>query len=231
MNQVWAFAVFAAVLTVTPGLDTMLVLRTTAMAGRRSGLASVLGIALGCLVWAVAGALGVTAVLSASRVAFEVLRIAGVAYLCWLGARAIWQARAAAALPSTVVSSEPRSSEPRSSEPGSGQPRSSQAQSSAPTAFRTGLATNLLNPKVGVFYLSVMPQFLSAAGNALAGSLGLGAIHVVEGLVWLSLVVLAVNRARGWLTRPTVKRRLEQLTGVAFLGFGLRLALTPDLRQ
>jgi threonine/homoserine/homoserine lactone efflux protein len=199
----------------------MLVLRTTAMAGRRSGLASVLGIALGCLVWAVAGALGVTAVLSASRVAFEVLRIAGVAYLCWLGARAIWQARAAAALPSTVDSSEPRSSEPRSG----------QAQSSAPTAFRTGLATNLLNPKVGVFYLSVMPQFLSAAGNALAGSLGLGAIHVVEGLVWLSLVVLAVNRARGWLTRPTVKRRLEQLTGVAFLGFGLRLALTPDLRQ
>ena len=226
MNQVWAFAVFAAVLTVTPGLDTMLVLRTTAMAGRRTGLASVLGIALGCLVWAVAGALGVTAVLSASRVAFEVLRTAGVAYLCWLGARAIWQARAAAALPSTVDSSEPRSSEP-----GSGQPRSSQAQSSAPTAFRTGLATNLLNPKVGVFYLSVMPQFLSAAGNALAGSLGLGAIHVVEGLVWLSLVVLAVNRARGWLTRPTVKRRLEQLTGVAFLGFGLRLALTPDLRQ
>jgi RhtB (resistance to homoserine/threonine) family protein len=221
VNQVWAFAVFAAVLTVTPGLDTMLVLRTTAMAGRRSGLASVLGIALGCLVWAVAGALGVTAVLSASRVAFEVLRIAGVAYLCWLGARAIWQARAAAALPPTVDSSEPRSS----------QPRSSQAQSSAPTAFRTGLATNLLNPKVGVFYLSVMPQFLSAAGNALAGSLGLGAIHVVEGLVWLSLVVLAVNRARGWLTRPTVKRRLEQLTGVAFLGFGLRLALTPDLRQ
>ena len=131
----------------------------------------------------------------------------------------------------TVVIGCGCTSEPRSSEPGSGQPRSSQAQSSAPTAFRTGLATNLLNPKVGVFYLSVMPQFLSAAGNALAGSLGLGAIHVVEGLVWLSLVVLAVNRARGWLTRPTVKRRLEQLTGVAFLGFGLRLALTPDLRQ
>jgi RhtB (resistance to homoserine/threonine) family protein len=215
VNQVWAFAVFAAVLTVTPGLDTMLVLRTTAMAGRRTGLASVLGIALGCLVWAVAGALGVTAVLSASRVAFEVLRIAGVAYLCWLGARALWQARSAAALPSMVVS---------------GQPRPGQAQSSAPTAFRTGLATNLLNPKVGVFYLSVMPQFLSAAGNPFAGSLGLGAIHVVEGLVWLSLVVLAVNRARGWLTRPTVKRRLEQLTGVAFLGFGLRLALTPDVR-
>jgi RhtB (resistance to homoserine/threonine) family protein len=220
VNQVWAFAVFAAVLTVTPGLDTMLVLRTTAMAGRRTGLASVLGIALGCLVWAVASALGVTAVLSASRVAFEVLRIVGVAYLCWLGARAIWQARSAAPLPSTVVSSQSQT----------GQPRSGQPQASAPTAFRTGLVTNLLNPKVGVFYLSVMPQFLPASANPLAGSLALGAIHVVEGLVWLSLVVLAVNRARGWLTRPTVKRRLEQLTGLAFLGFGLRLALSPELR-
>jgi threonine/homoserine/homoserine lactone efflux protein len=230
VNHVWAFAVFAAVLTVTPGLDTMLVLRTTALAGRRTGLASVLGIALGCLVWAVAGALGVTAVLSASRVAFEVLRVAGVAYLCWLGVRAIWQARSAAPLPSTVVSGQPQSSEPQSSEPQSGQPRSGQVQSSVPTAFRTGLVTNLLNPKVGVFYLSVMPQFLPASANPLAGSLALGAIHVVEGLVWLSLVVLAVNRARGWLTRPTVKRRLEQLTGLAFLGFGLRLALSPDLR-
>jgi threonine/homoserine/homoserine lactone efflux protein len=185
----------------------------------------VLGIALGCLVWAVAGALGVTAVLSTSRMAFEVLRIAGVAYLCWLGARVLWQARSAAPLPSTVVSGQPQSSEP-----GSGQPRSGQAQASAPTAFRTGLVTNLLNPKVGVFYLSVMPQFLPASANPLAGSLALGAIHVVEGLVWLSLVVLAVNRARGWLTRPTVKRRLEQLTGLAFLGFGLRRALSPDLR-
>jgi threonine/homoserine/homoserine lactone efflux protein len=242
VNQVWAFAVFAAVLTVTPGLDTMLVLRTTAMAGRRPGLAAVLGIALGCLVWAVAGALGVTAVLSASRLAFEVLRVAGVAYLCWLGARALWQARSAAPPSSTVVPTEPQSSAAQSSAAQSSAAQSSAAQSgatqssaaqsseprpSAPRALRTGLMTNLLNAKVGVFYLSVMPQFLSAGANPLAGSLALGAIHVVEGLVWLSLVVLAVNRARGWLTRPAVKRRLGQLTGVAFLGFGLRLALTP----
>ena len=76
-----------------------------------------------------------------------------------------------------------------------------------------------------MFYLSVMPQFLPDGVNPLAGSLALAAIHVVEGFVWLTLVVLAVNRARGWLTRPNVRRRLEQLTGVVFLGFGLRLAL------
>jgi threonine/homoserine/homoserine lactone efflux protein len=82
-----------------------------------------------------------------------------------------------------------------------------------------------LNPKVGVFYLSVMPQFLPGGIHPLAGSLALGAVHVVEGLLWLCLVVLAVNRARGVLTRPRVRRRLDQVAGVVFLGFGLRLAL------
>jgi threonine/homoserine/homoserine lactone efflux protein len=92
-------------------------------------------------------------------------------------------------------------------------------------ALRTGLTTNLLNPKVGVFYLSVLPQFLPDGVNPLVGSLVLAGIHVVEGFLWLTLVVLAVTRAKGWLTRPNVRRRLEQLTGVVFLGFGLRLAL------
>jgi threonine/homoserine/homoserine lactone efflux protein len=252
MSQIWAFAVFAAVLTVTPGLDTMLVLRTTAVAGRRAGLASALGIGLGCLVWAVAGALGVTAVLSASRVAFEVLRIAGVVYLCWLGARALWKARPRTARPPTASPVGRSAASPSGLPPAvstgafaassgatsAAVPAGPSAASlsgaaagpelSAIRALRIGVVTNLLNPKVGVFYLSVMPQFLPTGANPLAGSLALGGIHIVEGLVWLSLVVLAVNRARGWLTRPTVKRRMEQLTGLAFIGFGLRLAVTPD---
>jgi RhtB (resistance to homoserine/threonine) family protein len=205
-----AFAVFAAVLTVTPGLDTMIVLRTAAVVGRRAGLAAVLGILLGCLVWAVASALGVTAVLTASQLAFDVLRIAGAAYLFWLGARALWRTRR------RPVEPDPEPADTRSS--------------GAWVAFRTGLTTNLLNPKVGVFYLSVMPQFLPSGMDPLAGSLALGAIHILEGLIWLSLIVLVVGRARGFLTRPTVRRRLEQVSGVVFLGFGLRLALDPVLR-
>ena len=211
-----AFAVFAAVLTVTPGLDTMLVLRTAAVVGRRAGLAAVLGILLGCLVWALAGALGVTAILTASRLAFDALRIAGAIYLCWLGARALWLARRHRTVRAAMVD-EPAS--PKAAGP-----------TGAWAAFRTGLTTNLLNPKVGVFYLSVMPQFLPAGVDPLAGSLALGAIHVLEGLIWLSLVVAVVGRVRGWLTRPAVKRRLEQVTGVVFLGFGVRLALEPALR-
>ena len=203
-TQLVAFAIFAAVLTVTPGLDTMLVLRTAALTGRRAGMAAIAGITLGCLGWAVASALGVTALLTASRLAFDVLRVAGAAYLCWLGGRALWRAR-------RPVPADPAASR-------------MDVQPGAAAAFRTGLVTNLLNPKVGVFYLSVMPQFLPDA-NPLLGSLALGAVHVVEGVVWLSVIVLAVVRARSWLTRPAVKRRLEQLTGLVFLAFGLRLAL------
>jgi threonine/homoserine/homoserine lactone efflux protein len=91
-------------------------------------------------------------------------------------------------------------------------------------ALRIGLITNLLNPKVGVFYLSVLPQFLPDGVSPFVGSMALAAIHIGEGFLWLTLVVLAVNRATGWLTRPNVRRRLEQVTGVVFLGFGLRLA-------
>ncbi len=197
-----AFALFAAVLAITPGLDTFLVLRTTAAGGRAAGFAAVVGIGLGCMVWAVASAIGVTAILSASRVAFEVLRIAGVAYLCWLGGRALWFARRPPAdMPAAAVEEWGRW-----------------------RAMRTGLTTNLLNPKVGVFYLSVLPQFLPDGMSPLVGSLALATIHVGEGFLWLTLVVLAVNRASGWLTRPNVRRRLEQLSGVVFLGFGLRLA-------
>jgi threonine/homoserine/homoserine lactone efflux protein len=223
-----AFTVFAAVLTVTPGLDTMLVLRTAAVVGRRAGLAAVLGILLGCLVWAVASALGVTAVLTASQLAFNVLRFAGAAYLCWLGARALWRARRRAA-PHGVPSPD-GSTSPASPACPDQDPAADSRSPGAGAAFRTGLTTNLLNPKVGVFYLSVMPQFLPSGVDPLAASLALGAIHVLEGLIWLSLIVLAVGRARGYLTRPGVRRRLEQLTGVVFLGFGVRLALDPGIR-
>jgi len=247
MGSIWAFVIFAAVLTVTPGLDTMLVLRTAAVTGRRAGFATVTGIALGCVAWAVASALGVTALLAASRLAFDVLRVAGVGYLCWLGARALWRARsvvplapAELAMPDTtrLVSPDvtglgsrvPAAPVPAGPVPDVPEPAGIRSSIMEFHAFRTGLTTNLLNPKVGVFYLSVLPQFLPPGANPFIGSLALGAIHVVEGFGWLGLVVLAVNRARGWLTRPAVRRRLEQAMGVACLGFGIRLALESGPR-
>ena len=189
-----AFAVFAAVVTITPGADTLLVIRTAAVSGRRAGLAATAGIVLGCLVWAALSAIGVTAVLTASRLAFEVLRAAGVAYLVWLGIAALRGSR--------------------------GRPVVARRAS-----FRSGITTNLLNPKVGAFYLSVMPAFLPAGVPALAAALGLGAIHAAEGAIWLSGLALAVGRVRTVLTRPRVARTLERISGIVFIGFGVRLAL------
>jgi threonine/homoserine/homoserine lactone efflux protein len=204
-----AFAAFAAVLTVTPGLDTVLVMRTTVRQGRKAGFAAAIGIVLGCLCWALASALGITALLAASRLAYEILRWLGVAYLCWLGIKALWGARRGAPVPAeSTVDTELR----------------------AGVALRTGLATNLLNPKVGAFYLSVLPLFLPADVNPLLGATALAAVHVLEGIGWLSLVILAVGRASRWLSKPVVRRRLEQVTGVALLGFGIRLAAAHGTR-
>jgi len=204
-----AFAAFAALLTITPGVDTLLVLRASAAGGRGAGIAAATGIGLGCLTWATAGAIGVTAVLAASQLAFDVLRWAGAAYLVWLGARALWSARRRRADAPSIA--------PAPGEPGE--------RWSRWRALRAGLTTNLLNPKAGVFYLSVLPQFLPAGVPPLAGSLALAMIHVIEGLVWLSLLAVLVTQARTWLTRPAVRRRFDQVTGAVLLAFGLRLAI------
>jgi threonine/homoserine/homoserine lactone efflux protein len=200
-----AFAVFAAVLTITPGLDTLLVLRASAAGGPRAGIGAAGGIVLGCLVWAAVSAAGMTAVLTASRAAFDVLRLAGAVYLCWLGVRALWTARRP---PDPGAVTEPVGE-----------------RWSVGRAMRTGLTTNLLNPKVGVFYLSVLPQFLPKGLPPLVGGMALAMVHVVEGLLWLSLLAFLVTRAGRWLTRPAVRRRFEQVTGVVLVGFGVRLAL------
>ena len=205
-QSVLAFALFAAVLTVTPGLDTLLVLRTSAVAGRRAGFAAGLGIGLGCVCWAAASALGITAVLTASRLAFDVLRWAGAAYLCWLGIRLLW--RRPAPEQSTV---------------------DLPAVTSPARAFRVGLTTNLLNPKVGVFYLSVLPQFLPDGVAPLLSATVLAVVHVGEGLLWFALIILAVGRAAHLLARPPVQAWLDRATGVILIALGVRLA--AELRR
>ncbi len=214
MSSLVAFALFAALLTITPGPDTLLVLRATAVGGRAAGIAAAVGINVGCLVWAVASAVGVTALVTTSRLAFEVLRIAGVAYLCWLGVRALWSARRRR--PAARLAGADRTG-------GMAEPVGERW--STGRALRTGLTTNLLNPKIGAFYLSVLPQFLPDGMNPLGGSLLLALIHDVEGLLWLSALAFLVTRARAFLTRPSVRRRFEQVTGVVFIAFGVRLAV------
>ncbi len=240
-----AFALFAAVVTITPGVDTMLVLRTAAVSGRRAGLSAMAGIVLGCLIWAVLSAVGVAAVLTASRPAFEVLRAAGVGYLLYLGIRALWASRRSPT-PASPAGPAEASAPPAPTGPAEGRAPpapTGPAEGRAPSytasvnkvpflpfraglgSFGAGLTTNLLNPKVGAFYVAVMPAFLPDRVPAVVGALALGAIHAAEGVVWLSGVALLVGRARRILATERVGRWLERLAGVVFIGFGVRLAL------
>lgn len=203
LSSVLAFTAFAALLTITPGLDTVLVLRTAAANGTKAAYAAAFGVCLGVLVWAVAGGLGIGALLTASRTAYDVLRVAGAVYLAGLGLRLLWRTRRSFPAPETEAIAPVEKALPGK-------------------AFRIGVTTNLLNPKVGVFYLSVLPQFLPVGDPAL-GAAALGGIHAIEGVLWFAVLILAVGQIRGWLRRPTVARWLDRLVGLAFLGFGARL--------
>ncbi|MFI6515822.1 LysE family translocator [Spirillospora sp. NPDC050679] len=198
-----AFALVAALVTVTPGLDTMLVLRATVASGRRTGMLAGAGVALGCLAWALASAVGLTALLAASELAFDVLRVAGAAYLLWLGGRALWTAR--------------RRTGDAPAEEAAGPP-------GGLAALRTGFVTNLLNPKIGVFYMSLLPQFVPDGASVFWTSMAFALIHAAQGLLWFGLLVGVAGAARRTLARPEVKRRIQQATGVAFIGFAVKLA-------
>ena len=191
--MILAWCVVALLLTLTPGADTALVLRTTLRAGPRAAVRCTLGICTGTMTWATLSALGVSALVAASPVAFDVLRYGGAAYLLWLGASAL---RAHPAPEETVV------------------PR---------RAFRDGLVTNLLNPKIGVFYATLLPTFVRPGQSVLGMSLLLAGIHALMGLAWLTGVAFAAARASHLLRRDAWRRRLERVTGVVLVTFGVRI--------
>lgn len=200
-----AFTLAAALLTVTPGLDTALVLRTAAAEGSRRSLAAALGICLGCLAWGAVVALGLGILLETSRLAYTILRWAGAAYLVWLGVQLILSKR-------TDFIAGP----------------GADGAATAATWFRRGLLTNVLNPKVGIFYVSFLPQFVPAGANVPLTTLLLAAIHAGLGLIWFLLLIGATRPIAAALRRPPVIRTLDRLTGGVFLLFGARLALSRD---
>jgi threonine/homoserine/homoserine lactone efflux protein len=194
--MILAFSVVALLLTLTPGADTALVLRVSVQSGWRSGVLCTLGICLGTMTWAACSALGISALVAASPLAYDVLRYGGAAYLIVLGVRAL-RAR----------------------------PTADDPDRPSRKAFRSGLATNLLNPKIGVFYATLLPQFLGPGDPVLATSLLLAGIHATMGLVWLSALAAAADRAAAVLRRDVWRRRAERLTGLALLGFGTKVLL------
>jgi threonine/homoserine/homoserine lactone efflux protein len=202
-GAVLSFAVVAGLLAITPGLDTALVLRTAVAGGRRAGYAAGLGVCAGALAWGAAAAVGVSALLTTSRVGFTALRVAGAAYLLWIGGRLLLRAiRGEPATPDEVGGPPSRS------------------------AFARGLLTNLLNPKVGAFYVAVLPQFLPVGSSPLWFGLLLASVHALESLLWFTVVILGAQALRGVLRRPAARRAVDGATGTVLIGFGLRLGLS-----
>lgn len=207
-----AFTLAAAILTITPGLDTALVLRTAAVEGGRRALMAGLGICAGCLLWGAIAALGLGSLLAVSTLAYDVLRICAAAYLFYLGAKLLWRAlpgRASGA--ATANASVP--------------PAEFSAATSATGWFLRGCLTNALNPKVGIFYITFLPQFIPSGANVLTFSLLLATVHALLGVLWFALLVAATRPLARWLSRPAVMRGLDRMTGAVFIAFGLKLAL------
>jgi threonine/homoserine/homoserine lactone efflux protein len=197
-----AFSIAAGLLTLTPGLDTALVLRTAAVEGPRRAWLAAFGICLGTLGWGAMVALGLGALLAASKLAFEVLKWAGAAYLVWLGVNLILKPRDRFEIAGSVAS-----------------PRNGM------TWFWRGALNNLLNPKAGVFYISFLPQFVPAGVAPAPWMFMLAMLHDVMGLMWFAVLIGATQPISGMLQRASVVRWLDRITGGVFLGFGLRLAL------
>ncbi|HEY9234250.1 MAG TPA: LysE family translocator [Phenylobacterium sp.] len=202
-EAVLGFTAAAAVLTVLPGLDTALVLRTAAIEGPRRAALAGLGIVIGCLVWGSAVAVGLGALLTASQAAFTVLKWTGAAYLLWLGIGLLRRPR-------------------RTFDPG--------AEVAGLTGgefdwMRRGLITNLLNPKIGVFYISFLPQFMAQGVPAGPFLVLLAAIHGLLGAAWFAALIIATQPLAKALRRPGVVAWLDRVTGGVFIAFAARLAL------
>lgn len=213
-DAIGTFTLMVGLLTLTPGLDTALILRTAALGHRRRAWGVVLGIQSGTLVWGVLTSLGVTALLTASHLAYEALRWAGAAYLVWMGGRLLWATRrhSSSESPPTV-----RARVEAKTRTGAGD--------TLLGGWRQGFVTNLLNPKMGAFYVAVLPQFIPAGASHLAPGVLLAGVHILLAVIWACALIAFAHVLRDRLQRPSVRRHLDRITGTVIAAFGIRLAL------
>ncbi len=203
-----AFVGVAALLTLMPGPDMALVTRNVLRGGRRVALPSALGVAAGCLAWGVGSSLGIAALVAASAEAYTVLRLAGAAYLTVLGLLALRSAMRPTTTPAD-----------------NGADAATPAMLSRTAAFRVCMLNNLVNPKVGMFYVTFLPQFIPPGTPVFAMSVMLAGIHAAMGVVWFTVYGSAISQLGTALRTGRVRRGLEAATGLALLGFGLRIAI------
>ncbi|MGY0021172.1 LysE family translocator [Streptomyces sp. cg35] len=203
-----SFALVVGLLTLTPGLDTALILRTSALGRRGRALGVVLGIQTGTLVWGAFTFLGVTALLTASHLAYTALRWIGAAYLIWMAARMLRDTFRALPGPETVA------------------PLLAVGADSLSAGWRQGTLTNLLNPKMGAFYVAVLPQFIPSGTDHFTMGLLLTTVHILIGLLWSAVLIGFARVLHGWLRKPNARRLLDRINGTVIGAFGIRLALS-----
>lgn len=202
----WAYLLAITLLTVTPGVDTLLVLRNTGRGGLRDGCVTSAGICSGLFIHATLSALGISVVMMQTAWAFSVLKWAGACYLIWLGIvsllSALSRGRESLAAGDQVIRN----------------------RVSAATSFREGVLSNALNPKTALFYMALLPQFVDPAGDAFRQSLGLAAVHFLLAMVWQCSLAWMMVRFRRLGTGMKLRRTLNALTGGFFVVIGARLA-------
>ena len=198
------FAAASALIVLLPGPDTLVVVRNLLRGGRRRAAATVVGVLSGLVVWVVMASLGLAAVLHASHTGYQVLRYVGGAYLVYIGIQAL---RSRAAPTGLGEGPAPRRYGPLL---GSG--------------YFAGLATDLLNPKVGVFFVTFLPAFVPRGADVGWVTLALGAVFILETLLYFVALIGVADRVVSWMTDARTRRRLDRGAGLVFIGFGLRLA-------
>lgn len=199
-----AFLGIWVLVIVTPGPDTAITIRNTVLGGRAGGIATALGVSTGQGIWAVATSLGLVALLLASEPIFQAVKLAGAAYLVWLGLQSL-HAACKGILPAASAAPPARGLAPAA-------------------AFRQGVINDLGNPKMAVFFASVLPQFAPEGQGMLSGLVGLGLVFAIMTFVWLAAYAVLVAAAGGFLARSGVRRAIEAVTGAVLVALGLRIA-------
>jgi threonine/homoserine/homoserine lactone efflux protein len=202
LTAVATFTLAATLIVLLPGPDTLVVMRNLIQGGRSTAALTVAGVLTGLTVWVVTASLGLSALLEASRDGYTALRIAGAIYLIWLGTQS-WRSRTVTE-PSAVV-------RPPRRIVGSG--------------YGAGLITDLLNPKVGVFFVTFLPGFVPHGRAVGSTSLIFGSIFLVLTAMYFGVLLALAGRVTAWMTRPVIRRRLDRATSVVLIGFGIRLAV------
>lgn len=204
------FLILCLLLTITPGADTALVHRSSIAGGRKLYCPTILGISAGLLFHATISSLGLSVVLQQSAELYSIVKMIGAGYLIYLGVRTPLDTRKVGSQIADLKGAD------------------ADSHRSGLIEFRNCLLTNILHPKVAVFYLTFLPQFLNTQENVFVQSIGLSLIHIAFSFIWLFAIGYFVVYFKKQLAKPNVRRTIDSITGLALLGFGLRLAFSKE---